>query len=446
MSDTSGTSTSALGVIILTVFIDMLGVGILIPVVPQLLGNPRSPNYLLPDGWTYSQGLICLGFLIASYPLAQFVSTPILGQLSDRFGRRPVLIISLTGSALGYGVFAIGIITKNIPLLFISRTFDGITGGNISVAQAAVADISTPENRTKHFGLVGAMFGLGFILGPYIGGKLAVPDTTVLSAFGKQLFTTPHWFSAATPFWFAAILCLINVAALSLRLPETLHTKQHGLAIAWNRSLLNISDSLKIPRVKSVVPAVFLYGAGFTFFTTFFSLFITQKLGFRENNVGDYFAYIGIWIAITQAVIAGKLAAKFPDWKIIRVVLLLLPFAILLTFLPSNTTQLLLITPFIPICVGLGMANITSMMSRLAPPERQGQILGINASVNALAQAIPAALTGFLGGINRNVPILASSITIGLGAIAFWVMFKPDSADTATSGSDSPAPARSHSS
>ena len=129
----------ALAVIFLTIFVDMLGAGILIPIVPQLLANPASEYYLLPQGFTVQQGFILLGFLTASFSLMQFISTPILGQLSDRYGRRRLLMISLLGTSFSYVLFAVGILTKNLPLLFASRMFDGITGGNISIAQAAIA-------------------------------------------------------------------------------------------------------------------------------------------------------------------------------------------------------------------------------------------------------------------------------------------------------------------
>ena len=194
--------------VVFTIFIDLLGIGILIPVIPQLLANPASPFYLLAQGVSIKTGYIILGFLTAIFPLMQFFATPLLGELSDRFGRKPVLAISLLGTCISYILFAIGILTKNLPLLFVSRGFDGITGGNIAVAQAAIADVSTPENRAKNFGLMGAAFGIGFILGPYIGGKLSDPNLI-------------SWFNAATPFWFAALLCFANVLSVVFLLPET---------------------------------------------------------------------------------------------------------------------------------------------------------------------------------------------------------------------------------
>src|SRR5206468_245440 len=127
-------------IIIFTILLDTLGIGILVPVVPQLLGNPASPHYLLGPGMTPGVGYVLLGFLVAIFPIMQFFATPILGQLSDRYGRKPILALSLFGTSLGYVLFALGIVFRSIPTLFAARALDGVTGGNISVAQAAIAD------------------------------------------------------------------------------------------------------------------------------------------------------------------------------------------------------------------------------------------------------------------------------------------------------------------
>jgi DHA1 family tetracycline resistance protein-like MFS transporter len=221
-------------ILLFTIFIDLLGIGILIPVIPQLLANPASSQYLFSPSLPLSTAYIIYGFLAAAYPLALFLAAPILGQLSDRFGRKPILVISLLGTCVGYFVFAFAIITKNIPLLFLSRIFDGLTGGNISVAQAAIADITQPENRAKSFGLVGAIFGIGFILGPYIGGILS--DPAVVS-----------WFSAATPFWFTAILSFCNALFVFFFLPETHLVKNPSLAISWNKAFRHIARAVTLP-------------------------------------------------------------------------------------------------------------------------------------------------------------------------------------------------------
>jgi DHA1 family tetracycline resistance protein-like MFS transporter len=414
-----------LPIVLFTVFIDLLGVGILIPIIPQLLANPTSPFYLLPHGWTYKDGLVLLGFLTAIFPFMQFIATPILGQLSDRYGRKIILAISLAGTAISYTLFAYGILRHNIPLLFFSRAFDGITGGNVAVAQAAIADVTAPEHRTRNFGLMGAIFGLGFILGPYIGGKLATPGVTLLHIGVLKFLTTPHWFNAATPFWFAAILAAINTCMVLINFPETLSRIQHHIKIEWNRSVHNIIKAATLPGLRNIFPTVFLFWGGFTFFTTFFSVFLISKLGFKANNIGDYFAYIGLWIAITQGGLAAILAKRFSNWQIMRFSIIGLSLALLAVFIPNNTAQLLLITPLIPIFVGLTIANTTALVSVSAPADIQGEVLGINASVQALAQTIPAALTGYLAGISRNVPVIAASITVVIGGLLFWVIYKP---------------------
>lgn len=395
--------------VIFTVFIDLLGFGILIPVIPQLLANPTSPFFLLSSGVSLKTGYIILGFLTAIFPFMQFLATPLLGELSDRFGRKPILAISLFGTSISYILFAIGIITKNLPLLFISRGLDGITGGNIAVAQAAIADVSTPENRAKNFGLMGAAFGMGFILGPYIGGKLS--DPSVIS-----------WFNAATPFWFAAGLAFVNVLSVIFLLPETLKNKSKELHLHWARSFHNIKRAFDIPGLRPLFTTAFLFQAGFAFFTTFFSVFLITKFHFNQGSIGNYFAYVGLWVAFSQLVVTRFLSGLYSETKILSFSLILCGMFIWAQFLPDMWWGLLFITPFFAITNGLSQANLTSLVSRSARAEIQGEILGVNASVQALAQTVPPVLSGFIAAtIAARAPIFISGLTIILAGLVFVV-------------------------
>jgi len=405
----------ALPIILMTVFLDVLGVGILIPVLPQLIYR-----IFIPAGYSVSTSLILLGWLTAIYPLMQFFSTPILGQLSDRYGRKKILAFSLFGTALGYILFAVAIITKNIPLLFFARALDGVTGGNISVARAVIADVSTPANRTRNFGLIGAAFGFGFVFGPYIGARLASPNT---GFFG--LFNTPGWFNTATPFWFTAALSLINVVLLLTVLPETHKHINHKLKLAWTKSIDNIVQAATSSKLRVLLSAEFFFWGGFTFFTTFFQILLIEKLGFKQNNVGDFFAYIGICIALTQGILTPFIAKKFKSYKVLRASMFGMSIALMLQLFPSNTAQLLMVAPFIAIFNGLFLANASSLVSASADEKIQGEVLGIESSVQALAQAIPAIMAGYIATIGINAPVIVGSAIIFIGAIIFAVFYKP---------------------
>lgn len=404
-------AANPLPVVLFTIFVDLVGLGILIPVVPLLLANPKSPYYLLSAGASVSQGYILLGYLVAIFPFMQFLATPILGQLSDKYGRKKVLAFSLMGTSVSYIIFAIGIITRNIPLMFISRGFDGITGGNISVAQAAVADVTKPEDRAKNFGLIGAAFGLGFIIGPYIGGKLS--DPAILS-----------WFNATTPFYFAALLSFLNVVFVLTLFPETLANLQHHVVIRFDKSIKNIFHAFSYVRLRVLFVTVFLFQGGFGFFTTFFSVFLIQRFAFTQGNIGDFFAYVGIWIAFTQAVITRRISHKFSEEHILRISLLAVGFFVLLYFLPSVWWQLLFITPLFAIANGLSQANLTALVSRSAGSEIQGEVLGINASVMALAQSIPPVLSGYIAAkLVPEAPIVVSSFVIMVSGLVFVFLY-----------------------
>jgi DHA1 family tetracycline resistance protein-like MFS transporter len=397
--------------IFFTIFIDLLGVGILIPVIPLLFASPLSDFYILPVGISIENGYLLLGLLTAVYPIGQFIATPILGQLSDRYGRKKILAISILGTSISYILFAVGIITRNIPLLFISRFFDGLTGGNISVAQAMISDISTKENRARNFGMIGAAFGLGFIFGPFIGGKLSDPHTL-------------SWFSATTPFYFAAILAFINMFLILFLLKET-NLNLHKENIKWNKSLNNILEVFKMKDLKIIFFTNFLYNSGFTFFTTFFSVYLINKFSFDQGNIGNFFAFIGLWSVITQAVFTRFIAKRFSEEKILKLTLLGSGIIVLTYFLPQHAWQIYLIPPFFGLCTGLTMANLSSLLSKRAPQEIQGKIFGINASVSALAQAIPAILSGFIAAILApESPIVIASVFILFSAFIFIKLYK----------------------
>jgi DHA1 family tetracycline resistance protein-like MFS transporter len=405
----------ALPIVISTIFLDVLGVGILFPVLPQLIFSIFEPA-----GYSYKGSLIMLGWLTFIYPFMQFLATPILGQLSDRYGRKPVLSFSLFGTALGYVLFAVGIITKNIPLLFFARAMDGITGGNISVARAVIADVSAPEHRTKNFGLIGAAFGIGFVAGPYIGARLAAPN---VGFFG--LFDTPNWFGPAVPFWFAAILSTITAFLVLGVLPETHKHINKKLKLAWNKSLDNIKQAALHPSLRIIFASEFLFWGGFTFFTTFFQILLIQKLGFKVNNVGDFFAYIGIWIALTQGLLTPILAKRFKNHQILRFSLFGNSLALFLMLLPQNTAQLLMVSPLIAIFNGLTMANMSALVSLSADKRIQGEVLGIEASVQALAQSIPAVIAGYVATLGVNVPVIVGGAIVFTGGLIFNMLYRP---------------------
>jgi MFS transporter, DHA1 family, tetracycline resistance protein len=416
----------SLPIVLLTVFVDVLGVGILLPVLPQLIYTIFEPA-----GYSQSGALIMLGWLTAIYPLMMFFATPILGQLSDRFGRKKVLAFSLLGTAIGYVLFAIGILTKNIPLLFAARALDGITGGNISVARAVIADVTPPEHRAKNFGLMGAAFGVGFVVGPYLGARLASPDA---SFFG--LFDAPSWFSAATPFWFAAILAGLNMLSVMFLLPETLTKVNRGLKLAWNQSLSNIRKAAARPALRVIFTAEFLFWGGFTFFTTFFQILLFQKLGFAVHNVGDFFAYIGLWIAFSQAVLVPIWAKHFKPHNILKVGMFGLGTALLLQTLPHNTTQLLMVAPFIAIFNGMVMANASALVSISAGRDEQGEVLGIEASVTALAQSIPAIIAGYVATMGVNMPVIVGGLVVLSGGVIFTLFYRAPKSVATREGGD----------
>lgn len=415
----------ALPAVLMTVFLDVMGLGILIPLLPVLV-NPHVPGSVVGPWWSDKSAYIMLGWLLASFAIAQFLAAPILGQLSDKFGRKKVLGISIFGTAVGYVIFAIGILTKNLPIMFAGRILDGLTGGNLPVAQAVVADVSTPENRTRNFGLVGMMFGLGFALAPYISGKLATPGIPFIHIGSLQLGTTPSWFSLTTPFWIAAILSAINVLLIVFRLPDTQKNISKNLNIDWNKSFHNLFKAVTHPTLKHILIPMLFFFSGFGFFRAFFQVLLVNKLHFNQSNVGDFFAYFGVCMALGQGLITPFISKYLKNWQALQWGLVFGGVALITFLLPTRTSQLLIIPPFMALAIGQVFAHSISLISASATEDIQGEVLGINSSVQAFGDALPSALSGYIAAsLSVSAPVLVGGITVLFGALLFRVMFKP---------------------
>ena len=358
---------SPLLVIFITVFIDLIGFGIVIPVLPYYAEGTQF-------GATPSQ----VGLLFASYSLMQLVFAPVLGRLSDKYGRRPVLLVSLLGTALGFLILGFA---TTLWMLFLGRIIDGISGGNISTAQAYIADVTTKENRAKGMGLIGAAFGLGFVFGPAIGG--------ILSRWGISV-----------PFLFAGGLALANAVLLYFALPETV-TPDHPARVsaASGRGWQQLFAALRQPALASVMTIYFLGIVAFSMMTASFSLFMMFRLGYDAFHNGWVFAFVGVISAIVQGGLIGKLVKTFGEPLLVIVgALLFTASLVVVPFVKPSTglVTILLIGAATSIGQALCAPTLSSLASKSANAAEQGSVLGVMQSVASLARAVGPSLAAVL--------------------------------------------------
>jgi len=365
---------SPLIVIFTTVFIDLVGFGIVIPVLP-----------FYAEGTIFNATPRTVGLLFASYSVMQLIFSPILGRLSDKYGRRPVLLISIIGTGIGFLILGLA---NTLWLLFVGRILDGITGGNISTAQAYIADVTTKEERAKGMGLIGAAFGLGFIFGPASGG--------ILSRWGIHV-----------PFFFAAGRCFANAALLYFTSPETVNKDHPARNLAASgRGFDQLIASLKQPRLGFVLMIYFLFIVAFSIMTTSFSLYTMFRFGYDAQHTGYLFAYVGIIAVIIQGGLIGRLVKRFGELPLVIVGALC--FAASLFAVPfvgpaaGGLLALLIGGGVFSMGNSLATPALTSLASKSAGRAEQGTVLGVTQSVASLARAVGPSIAALL--INSTEP------------------------------------------
>jgi predicted MFS family arabinose efflux permease len=368
----------ALGILFLVVFIDLLGFGMVIPVMPLYAERLGAS-----EAW--------VGLLSSGYSAMQFVFAPVWGRLSDRVGRRPVLLVSIAMTALAFLLYGL---SGSFALLLLSRLFAGAATANIAIAQAYVADVTPPEGRARGMGMIGAAFGLGFVLGPAIGGFLS------------------HWGLEVAPFA-AAGLAAANLVAAWFILPEP----EHRVAPGRQGRLLALFEELRKPGIRRLLLIFFLVTLAFSAMETTYAILAKDLFRLDARQVSWLFAYIGVIVVVVQGGLIGPLTRRFGEKRLLVAGLALQ--AVGLAALPATGGVVGLLLATAPLALGSGLANpaLMSLLSRMSRADDQGGTLGIGQSASAIGRIVgPEAGTWTYSRLAPSVPYLGGAAVMALAA------------------------------
>lgn len=376
---------SKLTVLFCTVTLDLIGFGMVVPLMPLYAQRMAASG-------------AAIAWLMASYSLMQFFCAPLWGRLSDRIGRRPVLLVSIFANALALLLFAC---SGSYWQLLLSRMFAGVCSANISVASAYVADVTEPQARARGMGMIGAAFGLGFVLGPFAAGELS------------QL-------SLSAPPLVAAGLALLNGLSAVVWLPESLPVAQQQLARskvrqAWWQE--RIAPLLLAPRHWPLFVLVFLQVAGFAMMEMALVLFVRDRFGLQASGSGRLLAYVGVVMVAVQGGGIGPLVRHFGEAKVVQAGLLAMGGALLAMPFLSGQTLLPLGVALALLAAGQGAVgpSLNSLVSRAVPGSMQGSALGLAQSLSALARAIGPAAAGLLfDHLGMSSPFCGAAAVMGI--------------------------------
>lgn len=383
--------------ILFTGFLSILGIGVIIPVIPFIVGKYVDPHHT-------NEIAIYVGLLVSLYSFCQFFAAPVLGVLSDKYGRRPVLLLCLLGSAIGYILFGIG---GSLSILFIARAIDGITGGDISTVIAYVADVTKPQERGKYFGIVGATIGLGFMIGPSVGGLVSS-------------------ISLSAPVFLAAGLVLLNMIYGYFVLPESL-SKENRMT-DFSPHHLNpfnqLNYILKNNTLKSLMIIGSFYFFAFSELSSIITVFFKDTLHWSPGNIGLYFLVLGIGDMFTQGFLTGKLLPKFGPIKLVFAGFLTTAIAYAINAVVPIFPFVLLAYAYIVVYAlgsGLFEPSFGGLISGVAGQQEQGRVQGASQSMQSISRIIGPLFAAFLYQFNHSLPWISCVLVSLIGAALLFI-------------------------
>jgi MFS family permease len=427
----SGTQRRALAIVFGVVFLDLLGFSIVIPILPfyaRAFGGDE----------------LAIGALAAVYSLMQFVSAPYLGSLSDRYGRRPVLVLSLCGSVVAWTVFGLA---GSLAVLFLSRGLAGAMGGNIATAQAYVADVTPPEERAKALGFLGAAFGLGFIVGPGVSAGLTLPGVVETVDGALPALVPIDRFSL--PAFAAAFASLLAVVGALLFLPESRDLDDATVAGDRPSQVAALREALADPGLRGLVVAFFLFSFAFSGVQVMFIPYVADVYGYAEAQAALLLTYIGVLAVVVQGGLIGPLTERYSSTHLtvfgagtLAVALLAIPFTreagVLfpdLTDVAGFLTPALLSLLFVLALLALGNGvlgvTLTALVSGQASADRQGSAFGITQGAGSLARTVGPVLMGALyASVGFQSPfVLGGLLVLPVVAIALYLRVGEESGE-----------------
>jgi DHA1 family tetracycline resistance protein-like MFS transporter len=365
------------------VLTDLIGFGIVIPLLPfygeRFGANPQMVTLLM-----------------ATYSFFQLFMAPLWGRLSDQYGRRPILLVSLAGSVASYLWLGFA---DALWMLFAARAVQGACAGNIAAAQAYIADVTTPENRAKGMGLIGAAFGFGFIIGPALGGMLAGPD--------------PAAPNVAAPAFLGAGLSALAFIGTVIFLKESLSPDARNFA--RKSRLAAIGGMLRRPSLRFLILVFFIIIFAFAGMETTFALWASRQFGWGPQQIGYVFAYVGVLGAVIQGGLIGRLTKRFGEERLLIAGTSAIVLGLIGIPLSTQVAILLIATACLSIGMGLTQPSINSLISRQAAMHEQGEIMGAAQSAGSLARILGPAIAGFLFiTFSRDAPYVAGAVLMAM--------------------------------
>ncbi len=384
-------------VIFMTVFIYLLGFGIVIPVIP-ILGQQLGAS-------AFETGL-----LLSVYSLMQFLFSPFWGRLSDKFGRRPILLICLAGEVFSYLLFAQA---TSLPVLFAARMFSGFFGASISTASAYISDITPPEERSKGMALIGAAFGLGFLFGPAIGGGL--------TAWAETMSKNPHFQMSFSSYWVSGI-CLVTFIFAYFNLKETLSPNTEPQE--KKKRFAQIAKYFQMPTVGPLIFVFFLASLAMSTMEATLILLVKDKFNWGIKEVSFGFAYVGIMMILTQGFLVRRLIPRYGEKQVLRFGLILMTMG-LSGIAIAESIFVLAITQTL-LAIGIGFTNPSTLgsISLLIDPKEQGAALGTTQGMSSLGRIIGPAVGGALyGAWTIQSPFILAGLMTLIGLFVVITIF-----------------------